>query len=62
MKQSLDVVVRQVLMEPYFVIRYFNGWQNVKLDIPVIMLTTLDQKTDGKVSTTNTDNNDGNVD
>lgn len=62
MKQSLDVVVRQVLMEPYFVIRYFNGWQKVKLDIPVIMLTTLDQKTDGKVSTTNTENNDGTAD
>ena len=61
MKQSLDVVIRQILMEPYFVIRYFNGWLKTKFDIPVIMLTTLDKKTDAKESTTNT-NDDGNAD
>lgn len=62
MKQSLDVVVRQILLEPYFVIRYFNNWQNVKFDIPVIMLTTLDEKTDAKEATNNNTNNDGDAD
>lgn len=62
MKQSLEVVVRHILIEPYLVIRYFNGWQKVKFDIPFIMLTTLDKKTDAKETTTNPDNtnNDGN--
>lgn len=61
MKQSLEVVVRHILLEPYHVIRYFNKWEKVKFDIPFIMLTTLDQKTDAKPTTTNT-NTDGNAD
>lgn len=62
MKQSLDVVVRKILLEPYHVIRYFNGWEKVKFDIPVLMLTTLDQKTDAKESSNTNNNNDGNSD
>jgi hypothetical protein len=60
MKQSLEVVIRQLLMEPYFVIQHFNGWTDIKFDIPFIMLTTLDQKTDGKKTTTNTQESDDN--
>lgn len=51
-KQSLEVVVRHILLEPYNVVRYFNKWDNVKFDIPFIMLTTLDEKTDAKKTTT----------
>lgn len=56
MKQALEKSQRDILLEPYFVIKEFNGW-DVKFEIPFLMLTTLDEKTDAKVVTnTNPDN------
>jgi hypothetical protein len=56
-KQSLEVVIRHILLEPYHCIKHFNNWKDVVFDIPFIMLTTLDKKTDAQTKTTNTQNN-----
>ena len=51
-KQALEVPIRQILLEPYFVIINYNGWESdVKVDIPFMQLTTLDEKTSAKVKT-----------
>ena len=51
-KQALEVPIRQILLEPYFVIINYNGWENdVKVDIPFMQLTTLDQGTSAKTKT-----------
>ena len=48
-KQALEVPLRQILLEPYFVISNYNGWENyVEFDIPFMQLTTLDQGTSAK--------------
>ena len=40
---------------------FYNGWQDkVVPDVPLIMLTTLDQKTDAKEISLNQDNNNAN--
>ncbi len=51
MKQALEKPIRDIILEPYYVIKEFNGWQ-VEFDIPFMMLTTLDKKTDAKQATT----------
>ena len=49
MIQALEVPVRQLLLEPYFVIVNYNGWENdVIVDIPFMQLTTLDKGTDAQ--------------
>ncbi|HEY6913150.1 MAG TPA: hypothetical protein VI413_00625 [Paludibacter sp.] len=64
-KQALDVPIRQILAEPYFVIINYNGWENdVKIDTPFMQLTTLDEGTSAKTKTadpnanSNSDNQD----
>ena len=54
MKQGLEKAVKDILLEPYFVIKNYNGWEDVEFDIPFMMLTTLDKKTDAEpISTPN---------
>ena len=48
MKQGLEKAVKDILLEPYFVIKNYNGWEDLEFDIPFMMLTTLDKKTDAQ--------------
>ena len=50
MKQALEKSIKDILLEPYFVIKHYNGW-DIEFDIPFMMLTTLDKKTDAMSST-----------
>jgi hypothetical protein len=48
MKQGLEKGVKDIILEPYFVIKNFNEW-DIEFDIPFMMLTTLDKKTDAQI-------------
>jgi hypothetical protein len=49
MKQSLETLFHDVLLTVHNMIIFFNGWAGrVYPDIPMILLTTLDQNTDAK--------------
>lgn len=56
MKQSLETLPHDMMMSVHNTIIYFNEWESkVFVDIPMILLTTLDKNTDAKeVSSTNT--------
>lgn len=45
MKQALEKSSKDIILEPYYVIAHYNNW-NIKFEIPIIMLTTLDKHTD----------------
>lgn len=51
MKQSLEKAYQDILLEPLFVIKKFNGWDDFKYDVPVITLTTLDKGKDAEENT-----------
>ena len=54
MKQALETMPHDMMMAVHNTIIYYNGWSDrVYPDIPMIMLTTLDKKTDAKEVTTN---------
>ena len=57
LKQSLEKSWHDLMLKVHQVIIYFNGWQDkVEPDVPLIMLTTLDQHSDAKqVSLNKTD-------
>lgn len=60
MKQALERLPRDIMMVPFQVLTIFNEW-DIEFDIPDLMLTTLDQKTDAKeVSTKNTEDDTNN--
>lgn len=46
MKQSLEISYHDIMLVPYRVIMLYNGWKDVRIEVPLIMLTTLDQNTD----------------
>lgn len=49
LKQSLETAFRDMLSKVHNTIIYFNGWEDkVKAEVPIILLTTLDKKTDAK--------------
>ena len=53
LKQTLMIPFRDVLLQPWKLLVYFNGYDNVGVEIPIIQLTTLDENKDAKkVSTT----------
>ncbi len=54
MKQSLEKAYQDILLEPLFVIKKFNEWEDLKYDIPVITLTTLDKGKDAEENTLRT--------
>lgn len=47
MKQAMEKFTRDLLIEPFYMLNEVNGW-DLEYDIPDLMLTTLDQKTDAK--------------
>jgi len=59
MKQALEKPFHDVMMKPYHVVLHYNGWsERVTVDVPMLMLTTLDENKDAKKVTA--DNNDNN--
>ncbi|SHE56689.1 hypothetical protein [Dysgonomonas macrotermitis] len=56
-KQSLEKPYHDILLEPYLVIKEFNGWDDIIFDVPVITLTTLDKGKDTEENTMRTTNN-----
>jgi hypothetical protein len=61
MKQALEKLPRDIMLQPFYMLNDVNGW-NLEFDIPDLMLTTLDQKTDAKVvsqASTNSPEGDG---
>jgi len=50
MKQALEHFTRDIMLSPFYLLNEVNGW-DLDYDIPDLMLTTLDQKTDAKIST-----------
>ena len=49
MKQALEKPFHDVMMKPYHVVLHYNGWSDgVTVDVPMLMLTTLDENRDAK--------------
>jgi len=48
MKQSMEKAYQDILMEPLFVLKKFNGWDDFTYDVPIITLTTLDKGKDAE--------------
>jgi len=57
MKQALERFTRDLMLYPFYMLNAINGW-DLEYDIPDMMLTTLDNKTDAKVSTNKINPND----
>ena len=58
MKQSMEIPFHDLLLDQFFIIQEFNKatdpeWDKVIFDIPIIMLTTLDQGKDAKATSSN---------
>jgi hypothetical protein len=51
MKQALEKPYHDILLEPLFVIKEYNGWKDFTYDVPVITLTTLDKGKDAEENT-----------
>ena len=64
LKQTLETMPHDMMMTVHNTVIYFNGWEEkVYPDVPMIILTTLDQNTDAKqVTTNNGQKEDGNTD
>lgn len=59
MKQALQKAKRDLMLVPFHVINEVNDW-DLDFEIPDLMLTTLDEKTDAKVVTQNSEEDDSN--
>ena len=61
MKQALEKAYHDMMIIPFNVLLYFNGWyKKVKVDVPMITLTTLDENKDAEeVVNSNPKQNDG---
>lgn len=62
LKQALEKPYHDVMAKPYHVILHYNGWADrCTVDVPMLMLTTLDENRDAKkVSGNSNSGNDGN--
>lgn len=61
LKQSLETAFREMLLKIHYVVIHYNGWQNrVKPFVPIILLTTLDKKTDAVKSSPDGDSQNPN--
>lgn len=53
LKQALQKPCHDVMTKPYHVILHYNGWaEKATVDVPMLMLTTLDENRDAKKATT----------
>lgn len=63
LKQALEKPFHDVMTKPYHVILHYNGWADkCTVDVPMIMLTTLDENKDAKKVSGNANNNNSNND
>ena len=63
MKQAIEKPFHDVMMKPYHVVLHYNGWsERVTVDVPMLMLTTLDENKDAKEVTNNNEGNGNNED
>lgn len=63
LKQALEKACHDVMEKPYHVILHYNKWdEKCTVDVPMLMLTTLDENTDAKKVTNNNNNNNNNQD
>lgn len=47
MKQALEISYHDIMLMPYYVVLLYNlWWDTIEIEVPLIMLTTLDQNTD----------------
>lgn len=54
LKQALETACRHVMLPPFLLMLYFNGWhEDYTVEIPIIQLTTLDENKDAKKVSTN---------
>ena len=61
MKQALETLTHDMMMKVHNTIIWFNGWEDkVEPVVPMILLTTLDKKTDAVESNTNNQTGEGN--
>lgn len=51
MKQALEKSFHHLLLRPIELVCEYNGWDDVVPEVPLILLTTLDKKTDAKQTT-----------
>ncbi len=51
MKQALENSFHHLLLRPIELVCEYNGWDDVVPEVPLILLTTLDKKTDAKQTT-----------
>lgn len=58
MKQGLEKLPRDIMLQPFYALVDFNGWEGIEFDIPDLILTTLDKKTDAKVTSQNDEDDD----
>lgn len=58
MKQACEMSFHDLLLLPLRIVSWWNGWDNVEPIVPMILLTTLDQHTDAKKTTPNTEDNE----
>ena len=54
--QALQKPYHDILFNVHRIICRFNGWENVKIDVPFIQLTTLDSHSDAQIVTINDGN------
>lgn len=58
LKQANETAFHDVLLQPLKVLIYFNGWEKTTwVDVPMIVLTTLDENKEKKTVTTNKNGN-----
>lgn len=63
LKQSLEIAFHDLMYTPHNVVIHYNGWgEKVYPDVPMILLTTLDQNTDAKKTTANRINHNNDED
>lgn len=55
LKQAMEKPWHDIMAKPYHVTAHYNGWEEVTVDVPMIMLTTLDKNTDAKKKTISND-------
>lgn len=62
LKQAMEKPWHDIMAKPYHLVTHYMGWKDITVDVPMIMLTTLDENKDAKKKTINNNNNDGNGD
>ena len=59
LKQALEKPYHDVMAKPYHVILHYNGWsERCTVDVPMLMLTTLDENKDAKKVSGNSNSDD----